>query len=161
MISPRGFCLVAHQFHAGIRDQNYLQIKISIFAVGDGNHSLATAKTMYEEIKQKLGKDAENHPARYALVEIVNVHDEALEFEPIYRVMFSVDPEKVLSDFENYAKNLNGNEKPQTVECIIGKKVKYFDFNNLKGKSIDHLFKNIDALMEEAINSVETVLVKP
>ena len=94
-----------------------------LFAVGDGNHSLATAKTMYEEIKAKLGKDAENHPARYALVEIVNVHDEALEFEPIYRVMFSVNPEKVLSDFENYAKNLNGNEKPQTVKCIIGKKI--------------------------------------
>ena len=94
-----------------------------LFAVGDGNHSLATAKTMYEEIKQKLGKEAENHPARYALVEIVNVHDEALEFEPIYRVMFGVNPEKVLKEFEEYTQTLNGNEKPQTVKCIIGKNV--------------------------------------
>lgn len=94
-----------------------------LFAVGDGNHSLATAKTMYEELKEKLGDSALNHPARYALVEIVNVHDDALEFEPIYRVMFGVNPQKVLSDFEKYAKTLNGNEKPQTVDCIIGDNV--------------------------------------
>ncbi len=60
-----------------------------LFAVGDGNHSLATAKTCYEADK------AANSPAaalsRYALCEIVNIHDEALEFEPIYRVIFGAD----------------------------------------------------------------------
>ena len=62
-----------------------------LFAVGDGNHSLASAKALYEEIKAKLGEAAKNHPARYALVEIVNIHDAALEFEPIYRVVFDTD----------------------------------------------------------------------
>lgn len=58
-----------------------------LFAVGDGNHSLATAKAIWEKIKSGVGM---NHPARYALVEIENVHDEGLAFEPIHRVLFDV-----------------------------------------------------------------------
>ena len=65
-----------------------------LFAIGDGNHSLASAKALYEEIKAEIGAEvAANHPARYALCEIVNLHDETLEFEPIYRVAFGVDRE--------------------------------------------------------------------
>ncbi len=60
---------------------------ILLFAVGDGNHSLATAKSIWEKIKSQVGM---NHPARYALVEIENLHDNALEFEPIHRVLFGV-----------------------------------------------------------------------
>jgi len=60
---------------------------ILLFAVGDGNHSLATAKSIWEKIKPHVGMD---HPARYALVEIENVHDHGLEFEPIHRVLFGV-----------------------------------------------------------------------
>ncbi len=59
-----------------------------VFAMGDGNHSLATAKAIWEDIKDKVGMD---HPARYALVEIENIHDPGLEFEPIHRVLFSVE----------------------------------------------------------------------
>ncbi len=58
-----------------------------LFAVGDGNHSLATAKAFWEECK-KSGAPA-SHPARYALVEIVNLYDEGLVFEPIHRVLFN------------------------------------------------------------------------
>ncbi|MDX9865516.1 MAG: DUF1015 domain-containing protein [Anaerolineaceae bacterium] len=58
---------------------------VLLFAMGDGNHSLATAKAIWEKIKAEVGMD---HPARYALVEIENVHDEGLEFEPIHRVIF-------------------------------------------------------------------------
>ncbi len=61
-----------------------------LFAVGDGNHSLATAKSIWEELKPTVGM---NHPARYALVELVNLHDPSLTFEPIHRVMFNVDKE--------------------------------------------------------------------
>ncbi len=64
-----------------------------VIAVGDGNHSLASAKGVWEETKQKLiaeGKEWQNHPARLAMVELINVHDEALEFEPIHRVLFGV-----------------------------------------------------------------------
>ena len=64
------------------------------FAVGDGNHSLATAKACYENLK-KSTPDCSNHPARYALAEIVNIYDESLEFEPIHRILFDVDPSHV------------------------------------------------------------------
>ncbi|MCR4939910.1 MAG: DUF1015 domain-containing protein [Treponemataceae bacterium] len=78
-----------------------------LFAVGDGNHSLATAKAVWNEFKLQNGgeKDAkgrisipaglENHNARYALVEIVNIYDEGLTFEPIHRVLFNTDAEKL------------------------------------------------------------------
>ncbi len=60
---------------------------VLLFAMGDGNHSLATAKAVWEELKPQVGMD---HPARYALVEIENVHDQGLEFEPIHRVLFGL-----------------------------------------------------------------------
>jgi hypothetical protein len=60
---------------------------VLLFAMGDGNHSLATAKAIWEKIKPQVGMD---HAARYALVEIENVHDEGLEFEPIHRVLFGL-----------------------------------------------------------------------
>lgn len=64
-----------------------LSLPVLLFAMGDGNHSLATAKAIWDKIKSQVGMD---HPARYALVEIENVHDEALEFEPIHRVIFGL-----------------------------------------------------------------------
>ena len=68
-----------------------------MFAVADGNHSLATAKACYEDIKLKnVGKDMSNHPARYALVEIVNIHDDAQKFEPIHRIVKNVDVNAIL-----------------------------------------------------------------
>ncbi|MBQ7986701.1 MAG: DUF1015 domain-containing protein [Clostridia bacterium] len=74
-----------------------------LFAVGDGNHSLATAKTCWENLKPTLSaEEQENHPARFCLVEIENIHDDALEFEPIHRVVFDTDPEKLLADFKAY-----------------------------------------------------------
>lgn len=75
-----------------------------VFAVGDGNHSLATAKSCYEELKAKNpGQDLSNHPARYALVELENIHDEAQVFEPIHRVVFKTEPKKLLEKLEeNY-----------------------------------------------------------
>ena len=74
-----------------------------LFAVGDGNHSLATAKACYEE--QKKGLTPEEYlklPARYALVEVVNNHDDALQFEPIHRVVFDVDAEKMMAEFKKF-----------------------------------------------------------
>ncbi len=65
---------------------------VFLYAMGDGNHSLATAKGIWEETK--AGRDAAalgDHPARYALVELVNVHDDGLKFEPIHRVLFGLD----------------------------------------------------------------------
>ncbi len=74
-----------------------------IFAVGDGNHSLATAKTCWENLKKTLSaEEQKNHPARFALCEIVNLHDDSLEFEPIHRVLFDVDEEKFFASLEEY-----------------------------------------------------------
>ena len=89
-----------------------------LFAVGDGNHSLASAKAAYEEVKEALGEAAKNHPARYALVEIVNLHDDALSFEPIYRVMFGVSPAAVLEALREYAGNLDGSASAQKVDYV-------------------------------------------
>lgn len=62
-----------------------------LYAMGDGNHSLATAKACWEELKKTLPPEQrENHPARYALAELVNLHDEGLHFHPIHRVLFGV-----------------------------------------------------------------------
>jgi len=87
-----------------------------LFAVGDGNHSLASAKAHYEEIKASIGEEnAKAHPARYALCEIVNLHTDALKFEPIYRVVFGADAEDLLSEFRHYADQKNGKSiSPQS-----------------------------------------------
>ncbi len=74
-----------------------------LFAVGDGNHSLASAKAVYEKLKEKHGNDAKNMPARYALVEFVNIHDSALDFEPIYRIVKCSSEEEV-SELVRYIK---------------------------------------------------------
>ena len=91
-----------------------------LFAVGDGNHSLATAKACYEEIKAELGEAALEHPARYALCEVVNLHDESLHFQPIYRVMFGVDPEAIKAEFKAYCGALSGTAPAQSVICVHG-----------------------------------------
>lgn len=80
-----------------------------LFAVGDGNHSLATAKECYEILKRENQEAAAVSAARYALAEVGNIHSEALDFEPIYRVMFSVDPCDVLAEFKKYFSSCNAN----------------------------------------------------
>ncbi len=70
-----------------------------LFAVGDGNHSLATAKACWEEQRGK------NPLARYALVEVVNNHDDALQFEPIHRVAFGVDAADFIAEFKKFYPN--------------------------------------------------------
>lgn len=68
---------------------------VMLFAMGDGNHSFATAKAIWEKLKAEAPDPASlmDHPARYALVELVNLHDPGLEFEAIHRVLFGVDAE--------------------------------------------------------------------
>jgi uncharacterized protein (DUF1015 family) len=67
-----------------------------LYAVGDGNHSLAAARAIWETTRARSGQDAAAHPARYALVELVNVHDQGLRFEPIHRVVQQVDVDDLL-----------------------------------------------------------------
>lgn len=81
-----------------------------LFAMGDGNHSFATAKANWEKIKQTLPEaERENHPARYALVEIENVHDEGIVFEPIHRVLFGMDGASAVEKLAALLKSANGD----------------------------------------------------
>ncbi|MFH1524599.1 MAG: DUF1015 domain-containing protein, partial [Chloroflexota bacterium] len=98
---------------------------VLLFAMGDGNHSLATAKAVWEKIKPEVGLD---HPARYALVEIENVHDEGLEFEPIHRVLFGLKKDLYTSmqryfgaDF-SFTRVANAQEMVERVDRAHGPK---------------------------------------
>jgi hypothetical protein len=77
---------------------------VLLFAMGDGNHSLATAKAVWEKMKPQVGMD---HPARYALVEIENVHDQGLEFEPIHRVLFGLKKDLYPAMQEYFGENIS------------------------------------------------------
>jgi uncharacterized protein (DUF1015 family) len=77
----------------------YKTDKPFLFAVGDGNHSLAAAKAVWDEYKTAHLDEAsiKNHSARYAMAEIVNLHDPAIVFEPIHRVVFNTDLDRILN----------------------------------------------------------------
>lgn len=92
----------------GVKDKGIL-----LFAMGDGNHSLATAKACYENLKKEIGEKALSSKSRYALVELVNLHSDALEFEAINRVIFNTDKDKLLNSLKEYYtinKERNGQE---------------------------------------------------
>ncbi len=78
--------------------------EVMLYAMGDGNHSFATAKAIWEKLKKEADDPAQvmNHPARYALVELVNVHDPGLEFEAIHRVLFDVDCDYLKQQMESF-----------------------------------------------------------
>ena len=84
-----------------------------LFAMGDGNHSLATAKECYEQLKKAGSPDAEL--ARYALVEVVNLHSPALEFEAIHRVLTEVNADEILSEMTKALElsETSANDKPE------------------------------------------------
>lgn len=84
---------------------------VLLFAMGDGNHSLATAKACYEKLKTTMSREEYlNHPARYALVELVNLHSDALEFEAIHRVIFDTDVNDLIDNlYKYYVINEEGN----------------------------------------------------
>jgi len=91
-----------------------------LFAVGDGNHSLATAKQCYEDLKKVTPKEQwADLPARYALVEVVNNHDDALEFEPIHRVLFDVDKDAFMAAFKAaYPNAYEGKGEGHVIEIV-------------------------------------------
>ena len=96
-----------------------------LFLVGDGNHSLASAKAHWENVREGLSEnEKKDHPARYALAEIVNIHDKGLDFEPIHRVIFNISGEEFLSKAKEFFKDsgmeLNGDKAGKqsfTVVC--------------------------------------------
>ena len=102
-----------------------------LYAMGDGNHSLATAKTIWENYKKAHAGDPNlmEHPSRWALVEIVNIYSEGIEFEAIHRVLFDIDKDNFLSKLK-----AGGNFKLTPAENI-GDIMKTVD-NCIEGKQI-------------------------
>lgn len=96
-----------------------------LFAMGDGNHSLATAKSCWEDMKKGLSEEErKDSKARYALVEIENIYDEALLFEPIHRVFFNLSMDEFEKEVLKYAKGMTYHREKSIedmVERINGK----------------------------------------
>ncbi|MCM1548201.1 MAG: DUF1015 domain-containing protein [Ruminococcus sp.] len=100
--------------------QKYGVDDVLLYAMGDGNHSLATAKTYYENLKKAFpGSDFSSHPARYALVEVVNLHSPALDFEAIHRIV-SVPDVKKLVDSMTETLALSDEESEQSFIYVTG-----------------------------------------
>ena len=99
---------------------------IFVYAVGDGNNSIATAKLHYDNLKRTLSpQKLRNHPARYTLSEIVNLHDDSFEFEPINRVLFGVDTANFLHQLSHVHRiSYSPQEGQQYFDCVIGDETK-------------------------------------
>lgn len=94
-----------------------------LFAVGDGNHSLASARAAWLELKETLPADQmENHPARYALCEVVNLYDDALTFEPIHRVLTGVEATSLVDILSSTG---GGTSSPVTLVTGDGERTFY------------------------------------
>lgn len=111
-----------------------------LFAIGDGNHSLAAAKLCWEDMKKRFGKNMVSETMRYALVEIVNIHDPAVIFEPIHKVLFKTNNGAFLSEFQKTFSDClslsEDGESSKKVEVIAGKEKVSFYFNKMSVRII-------------------------
>ena len=126
----------------GMNEQNAL-----VYAMGDGNHSLATAKEFYEQLKRaNPDKDMSKHPARYALVEIVNLHSPALEFEAIHRIVTGVDEQKLMGYLsEKLGLSESGSDGMQSFAAVSGgEEKKLYITNELSKLSVGSLQTALD-----------------
>lgn len=131
-----------------------------VFAMGDGNHSLATAKAFYEELKAKNpDKDLSDHPARYALVEIVNLHSKALEFEAIHRIVTNVDTNDLLDKMkEKLALSDKGNDDEQSFEVILkGEQRKCYIKNPTSNLTVGSLQGFLDEYLVESSAEIDYI----
>ncbi len=122
-----------------------------VFAVGDGNHSLATAKTCWENLKPTLSaEEKETHPARFCLVEIENIHDDVLEFEPIHRVVFGIDDEEGFINELTQTLACTEEGSGQEIVLVKGKEKRTLYMNNISSPlAVGTLQKYLDTLSFE------------
>lgn len=124
---------------------------VLLYAMGDGNHSLATAKEFYEQLKKSTpDKDVSNHPARYALAEIVNLHSDALKFEAIHRLVCEVDCENLMSELTE-ALGLSETEvSDQYLICAVnGDEKKLYIHKKSSNLSVGSLQNFLDSYIKE------------
>lgn len=127
-----------------------------LFAVGDGNHSLATAKAVWDEYKKEHPEDKDS-PVRYALIEIVNIYDTGLTFEPIHRVIFNIDNEALI---KKLAEKLNGNIKALDDADKVIKAVKD-SWANFGFFYLDSEGKQKNVLLETKIKELAVARLQP
>lgn len=123
-----------------------------VYAMGDGNHSLATAKEYYEQLKaENPGKDMTAHPARYALAEIVNLHSPALNFEAIHRIVTGIDEEQLFFDIKNALELTEGRtEGAQCFGIVNGGKTVWYTVGKPSSKlTVGTLQNFLDAYCKE------------
>lgn len=114
-----------------------------VYAMGDGNHSLAAAKKCWEEIRPTLSpKSRENHPARFALVELVNIHDAGVTFHPIHRTVFHIDPE----DFASSASKTLFAPEGTPLTMVYGGKT---ETRCVPAESIGQLIETVDRFCQK------------
>ena len=108
-----------------------------IFAIGDGNHSVAAAKKNWDMVKETVDRSLwDNHPARYALAEFVNIHDSAITFEPIHKVIFDTNPDEFIAMAKEAFSDFIGSGK--SIEIIVGDKSETIEIAELTiGQLID------------------------
>lgn len=96
-----------------------------VIAMGDGNHSLATAKKCWEDMRVSLSPEERgSHPARFALAELVNIHDKSVVFEPIHRVIFDTEPKAWLDEAEAFFAGLCARGGSHTLRLARGGEVR-------------------------------------
>lgn len=131
-----------------------------IYAMGDGNHSLATAKAYYENLKKEIGEEnAKNSPARFALCELVNLHDKSLEFEAIHRVVFGACGKAFMEAFEKeYNVSRDENAKGQSFIFVFdGKKEKVTVTNPKEYLTVATVQKFMDAYFEKCEGEIDYI----
>ncbi|MBQ9807300.1 MAG: DUF1015 domain-containing protein [Ruminococcus sp.] len=124
---------------------------VLLYAMGDGNHSLATAKEFYEQLKKSAPeKDFSDHPARYALAEIVNLHSDALKFEAIHRLVYDVDCDKLMSGLTD-ALGLSETETSDqyVICCRSGQEKKLWINKKSSNLSVGSLQNFLDGYIKE------------
>lgn len=138
--------------------------EVLLYAMGDGNHSLATAKEFYEQLKRNNPeKNFSNHPARYALAEIVNLHSPALQFEAIHRIITDTDTD-ILIEAMNRELEISNEPSEQCFKYIVnGKEYTAYIHNQTSNLTVGSLQKFLDNYLKESkgkidyIHGIETV----
>jgi len=131
-----------------------------LYAMGDGNHSLATAKSCWEDIKQTIPQSEwENHPARYAMVELENIYDPGLTFEPIHRVLFGIEFETFKAEVEKCASFVVIEKIPDlsTLHKLINEKSEFQRFG-YRDKGGYCLFNLSGAVANIAAGTLQVVI---
>lgn len=153
------------------------ELWVLLFAMGDGNHSFATAKAIWEENKKSLTEEEKlDHPSRFALVEINNVHDTGITFEPIHRVLFNVDNNDLFNKMREYFASLwselvierfdtkdeakdNMKKSTNDIHYCRGMNQEWYMVLWIKNPKLNLEVWNIQAFLDEYLSSNKTVKI--